>query len=84
MPENAPSVEPGDTIEVDDDAYSFGTGTLRMEVTRVRPPIRRPDRQVWQEIHGFQLRGSGRHPDERVATVRVDAVRKVPDQRDLI
>jgi hypothetical protein len=81
MPDAPKPVEPGDTIEVPPHAYSFGDKTLRMEVTAVGPPFVHHGRAWWQEVHGHELCSAGRHPNERVATVRVDAVKRVPAQR---
>jgi hypothetical protein len=72
------AVEPGDTIEVPDHAYSFGVGTLRMQVTSAGPPFRYHGLVLWQEVHGREWCSWGLHPNVRVATVRVDAVVKIP------
>ncbi len=77
MPDLEP-VKAGDTIEVPDHAYSFGVGTLRMVVESASPPFVHHHRTWGQEVHGRQWCSSGLHPNVRVATVRVDAVRKIP------
>ncbi len=71
-------VKPGDHIEVPDHAYSFGVGTLRMQVTSASPPFVHHHRVLWQEVQGREWCSWGLHPNVRVATVRVDAVRKIP------
>ncbi len=71
-------VQPGDTIEVPDHAYCFGVGTLRMTVTAAGPAFVHHGRVLWQEVHGREFCTWGPHPTVRVATVRVDAVRKIP------
>ncbi len=65
-------VKPGDTIEVPTHAYSFGKGTLRMQVTSAGPPFVFHGRALWQEVHGREWCSWGFHP-----TVRVDAVRRI-------
>jgi hypothetical protein len=80
MPTPLQPVKAGDTIQVPPDAYCFGTETLVLQVTSAGPPFVFHGRAWWQEVRGLEVCRCGKDHD-RVATVRVDAVRKVPEQR---
>ncbi len=73
-------VRPGDVIEVPDHAWWFGTGTLRMRVAEVGPAFWF-EGAVRQEVEGTPVRDDGVVLPVRVATVQVNAVRKIPNQR---
>ncbi len=81
MPDALQPVVAGDVIEVPPHAYCFGTTTLVLEVTEAGPPFVFHDRALWQELQGFECCSWGRHPTQRVATVRVDAVKRIPNPR---
>lgn len=72
-------VRPGDTIEVPDRGYYFGSGPLRMRVTRASGPFHFHHNELWQEVHGPELTADG-HPRGsavRAATVRLSAVKRL-------
>ncbi len=84
MPDDESSlVRPGDVIEVPDHAWWFGTGTLRMRVNEVSPAFWHGG-AVRQEVVGATVRDDGVVLPVRVATVQVNAVRKIPNQRPRI
>ncbi len=80
MPDDLQPVVAGETIEVPPHAYCFGTATLVLEVTEAGPPFVFHDRAWWQELQGHEVCRCGRD-HVRVATVRVDAVKRVPRPR---
>ncbi len=80
MPDEPPSlIEPGDRIEVPYHGWSFGHGTLRMRVNEVSPAFWF-EGAVRQQVEGTRLRDDD-HVVRQVATVKVSAVRKIPNQR---
>jgi hypothetical protein len=73
------TVQIGDTIEVADDDYCFGTGTLFMKVLQVGPfEVRKNER--WVSLTGTVLRSDGLalEPRPKHALVRLNGVRKRP------
>lgn len=73
-------VKPGDEIEVPPHGWAFGTGRLRMRVQDVGPAFWH-EGTVKQEVRGTPVRRDGVVLPVRVVTVRVDAVRKIPNRR---
>ncbi len=73
----------GRTIQVREDAYRFGTGTLTLAITEVlsRQVV---DGAVWVQLRGREIRPDWSvAPRQRYAAVRVDAVTEIEPVRVL-
>ena len=78
-----PPVVPGKPIEVPHHAHCSGGGTLRMQVEHVGPTFTWHGGTLWQEVYGVDIDPDGepRCMTRRVATVRLNAVRRLERRR---
>jgi hypothetical protein len=71
---------PGRPVLIFDEAdYRFGTGPLRLVVTRVHwNAPQRDGAEVWYEVQGIEMTGDGREVGARTALVRASRLRGLP------
>ena len=75
-------LQPGAVIEVDEQHYCYGLGTLKLRVTSVGRVEPRTDGR-WLNLRGHEQFSNGSEGRERFALVRLGAVRIVaqPEKR---
>jgi hypothetical protein len=69
-------IKPGDVLQVNEPDYKYGTGVLRLRVSKVGSAQRLPDGD-WVDLEGFTLRANGSQlaTEPRHVSVRISALR---------
>ena len=69
-------IKPGDVLQVNEPDYKYGTGILRLRVSKVGSAQRLPDGE-WVDLEGFTLRADGSHlaTEPRHVLVRISSLR---------
>lgn len=69
------SIQPGDVIQVDEQSYCYGLGSLILRVTEILGVRHDPD-GPWLDLRGSALRTDGSDRGERQVLVKASALRR--------
>lgn len=64
----------GDVIELPEDAYKYGQGTLRLRVTGIRRDLMIHYEYKWVWVRGVKINWNGQELDEITVLVKVAAL----------